>query len=47
MKFTQPKLLPTLVCIAVIGLLAAILPYPGLESPIVPSQNERSASDTR
>lgn len=32
MKATQPKLLPTLICLAVVGLLAAVLPYPGLEN---------------
>jgi hypothetical protein len=29
-KTTRPKLVPTLVCFAVIGLTAAVVPYPGL-----------------
>jgi hypothetical protein len=40
MRFTTPKLLPTLVCLAVVGLVAAILPYPGLDSPITPLDAE-------
>lgn len=32
MKFTKPKLIPTLICLAVIGLLAAVVPYPGFNT---------------
>jgi len=32
MEVTKPKVLPTLICLAVIGLFAATLPYPGLSS---------------
>ncbi|HIK17705.1 MAG TPA: hypothetical protein IGS53_20790 [Leptolyngbyaceae cyanobacterium M33_DOE_097] len=34
MKFTYPKLIPTLICVTVTGLLAATLPYPAFQSPI-------------
>jgi len=37
MEVTKLKVLPTLICLAVIGLFAATLPYPGLNnnSPIL------------
>jgi hypothetical protein len=41
MRFTKPKLLPTLVCLAVVGLVAAVLPYPGLDSSITPLEDEQ------
>lgn len=35
MKFTKPKLIPTLLCLATVGLFAAFLPIPGLQSGFV------------
>lgn len=34
MKFTKPKLIPVLLCFVVVGLCAAVLPYPGLDSAL-------------
>jgi hypothetical protein len=31
MNSTRPKLVPTIICFAVVGLAAAIIPYPGFE----------------
>jgi len=48
MKSTYPKLIPTLICITVTGLLAATLPYPGFQSPIetLPSFQVDNSDDT-
>ncbi len=34
MKSVRPKLMPTLVCFTLVGLLAAFLPYPGFENQV-------------
>lgn len=34
MKLTKPKLIPVLLCFTVVGLCAAVLPYPGLENAL-------------
>jgi len=34
MKFAKPKLIPTLICLAIVGLFAAIVPYPGFVSRV-------------
>lgn len=34
MHSVKPKLVPTLVCLAVVGLVSALLPYPGFENQI-------------
>lgn len=32
MKSTQPKLIPTVICLAIVGLFAALIPYPGFDT---------------
>lgn len=42
MKFTKPKLIPTLICLAVVGLLAAVVPYPGFSNHLDVIQTDAS-----
>lgn len=37
MKLSQPRLLPTLLCFAIVGLVAATLPYPTLVNDLTVS----------
>jgi hypothetical protein len=41
MQPTKLKLLPTILSFAIVGLLAATVPYPGLQ-PILPAMNSQT-----
>jgi hypothetical protein len=50
MRFTQPKLIPSIFCFAVVGLTAAFLPHPKFQSPVEPlsiSETEVINSDAQ
>jgi hypothetical protein len=46
MKPTQPKLIPTLICLAIVGLFAALIPYPGFETiTVIPPNTPKNVAD--
>lgn len=36
MNITRPRFIPIILCLFITGLIAAMLPYPGFQTPIEP-----------